>query len=98
MIRLRGSRRVQGHGQHRSPADVHAAEVAARLESTCAGWVVIWSPWRRKFTAFGACTPERTIVEDTSVHGLRVRMDTVQLAVAVGAPILISSHAAVQPP
>jgi hypothetical protein len=87
MIHLRGPHRVQGHGQHRSSADAHAAEVAARLESTCAGWVVIWSPWRRKFTAFGACTAKQTILEDTSVHRLRERMDAVELAVAAGAPI-----------
>jgi hypothetical protein len=87
MIRLGGERRAHGHGQHRSPADDHAAQVAARLESTCVGWVVIWSPWRRMYTAFGACTIERTIVEDASVHGLRDRMDAVQGAVAVGASI-----------
>jgi hypothetical protein len=87
MIRLRGKRRIHGHGQHRSPADDHAAQIAARLESTCAGWVVIWSPWRRMFTAFGACTAEQTILEEASVHRLRERMDAVQLAVAAGAPI-----------
>jgi hypothetical protein len=41
----------------------------------------------RKLTAFGACTIDRTIVEDTSVHRLRDRIDAVQRAVAAGAPI-----------
>jgi hypothetical protein len=54
---------------------MHAAEVAIRLEAAYAGWVVIWSPWRRMFTAFGSCANERLIIDDSSVERLRALMD-----------------------
>jgi hypothetical protein len=38
---------------------------------------------------------EQTIMEDASVHGLRDRMDAIQLAVAAGAPIPNSPRTAV---
>jgi hypothetical protein len=61
--------------KHRSPADMHAAEVAIRLEAAYVGWVVIWSPWRRMFTAFGSCANERLIIDDSRVERLRALMD-----------------------
>jgi len=70
--RRRGRR---AYKKHRSPADTHAAEVALRLEAAYAGWVVIWSPWRRMFTAFGSCANERLIIDDSSVERLRAYMD-----------------------
>ena len=68
-----GDRRA--YKKYRSPADTHAAEVALRLQAAYAGWVVIWSPWRRMFTAFGSCTNERLIIDDSSVERLRALMD-----------------------
>jgi hypothetical protein len=73
-----GRRRPRGRRadkKHRSAADTHAAEVALRLQTAYAGWVVIWSPWRRMFTAFGSCTNERLIIDDSSVERLQVLMD-----------------------
>jgi hypothetical protein len=63
------------YAEHRLPADTHATEVARRIEAAYAGWVVIWSPWRRMFTAFGSCTNERLIIDDSSVERLRALMD-----------------------
>lgn len=70
--RRRGS---PAYGRHRPPADTYAAEVALRLEAAYAGWVVIWSPWRRMFTAFGSCANERLIIDEPSVERLRALMD-----------------------
>jgi hypothetical protein len=73
-----GRRRSRGrwaYKKYRSPADTHAAEVALRLEAAYAGWVVIWSPWRRVFTAFGSCTNQRLVIDDSSVERLRALMD-----------------------
>jgi hypothetical protein len=73
-----GPRRPRGrraYKKRRSPADTHAAEVALRLQAAYAGWVVIWSPWRRMFTAFGSCTNERLIIDCSSVERLRALMD-----------------------
>lgn len=78
MIGRRRTRHPRAAGKHRSIADTHAAEVAERIEQAYAGWVVIWSPWRRKFTAFGSCTRDRLIVEDSSVLRLRALMEQAQ--------------------
>lgn len=78
MIRPRRKRRARTYGQHRSFADSRAVEVAAELQRAYSGWLVIWSPWRRKFTAFGSCAADRLIVEDSSVQRLRALMDEAQ--------------------
>lgn len=65
-------------GSRRSAADAHAVEIARRIQDAHAGWVVIWSPWRRKFTAFGACTAESVIVDESSVERLRALMEQAQ--------------------
>ena len=75
---MTGRRRPRGrraHKKQRAPADAHAAELAFRLEAAYADWVVLWSPWRRMFTAFGSCTNERLIFDDSSVERLRALMD-----------------------
>lgn len=58
-------------------ADPHP-RVAASLTDTCRGWLVIWSPWRRTYTAFAAVTGERTIIDEPTVHSLLDRMDQVE--------------------
>lgn len=85
MIRRRRRRTGQTRADRRSAADVYAAEVARRVQETRAGWVVIWSPWRRKFTAFGACTAERVIVDEISVERLCVLMDQAEGIAALAA-------------
>jgi hypothetical protein len=56
------------------------ADIAAELDSRLPGWVVIWSPYHRQFTAFGACTPEATVIDDPAPERLLDRMRSAQLA------------------
>jgi hypothetical protein len=75
VIGRRRPRDRRAYKKHQSSADAYAAEVALRLEAVYADWVVIWSPWRRMFTAFGSCTNERLIIDDSSVERLQALME-----------------------
>lgn len=86
--------RTDARNRRRSPArgagrrNVQAEAVATSLQSTCEGWVVIWSAWRQAFTAFCAIVPEALIIDDPSVSGLLQRMGEVELAASVpGLPV-----------
>lgn len=82
----RGRRRDPASGAgHRNP---HAEAAATSLQSTCDGWVVIWSAWRQAFTAFCAITPDALIIDDPSVSRLLQRMGEVEMAAtAPGQPV-----------
>jgi hypothetical protein len=60
--------------------DTDQVAIAAYLDAHIPGWVVMWSPARRAFTAFGACTPNSTIIDDPVRDSLIDRMRTAQLA------------------
>lgn len=69
----------------RSPQwDSYARDIAASLASRCPGWVIIWSAWRRAFTAFSAVTTESVVLDDTSAHRLLQRIGDVESAAHVG--------------
>ncbi|MEV5705136.1 GntR family transcriptional regulator [Actinoallomurus sp. NPDC052274] len=74
--RARRRSRVSG-GAGRNP---RAEAVATSLQSTYGGWVIIWSPWRRAFTAFSAISPDPVIIDEASVSGLLRRIGEVELA------------------
>ena len=61
----------------------YAERIAASVQSTCLGWVVIWSAWRQAFTAFSAITGDRLIIDETSVVRLLARMREVEVAMNV---------------
>jgi hypothetical protein len=60
--------------------DADMARLAAYLDDRLPGWSVMWSPARRAFTAFGACTAESTIIEDPRADDLIDQMRDAQLA------------------
>ena len=67
----------------------YAVEIAASLQNTRNGSLVIWSSWRQTYTAFSAITPDPHIIDEASVHRLLNRIDEVELTVSVsttGAP------------
>jgi hypothetical protein len=37
---------------------------ACRLQASCPGWLVMWSPWRRKFTAFACFSCDPLIIDE----------------------------------
>jgi hypothetical protein len=44
--------------------DAGARKVAARLQAQHPGGLIIWSPWRQQFTAFGRFAPVPIIIID----------------------------------
>ena len=46
--------------------DVHQREQAALINSREPGWVVVYGPWRRRFSAFAAWPTPRPVVVDAS--------------------------------
>lgn len=52
--------------------------VASQVEAVRPGWVVLWSPWRRTFTAFGCFAPVPVVLDDPVPVRLVSRMDRLQ--------------------
>ncbi len=47
---------------------------AQELTRHCRGWLVIWSPWRRTYTAFACFTPESVVLDADAPHQLLIQM------------------------
>jgi hypothetical protein len=60
--------------------NLHGEQVAASLQRTCRGWVVIWSAWRQAFTAFSAITPDALVIDETSAWRLLQRIGEIERA------------------
>ena len=64
--------------------DSDRAETAAGLQAACRRWVVMWSPWRQKFTGFASFTSEPVIVDEAEEDAFLKRIQAVELASASG--------------
>jgi hypothetical protein len=51
-----------------------AVEQARQLELSQPGWVVMWSPWRRSYTAFAYFTPVPVVIDARTVDRLLLEM------------------------
>jgi hypothetical protein len=53
-----------------------AAEMitAHRIQAARPGWLVMWSPWRRTFTAFACFTPDPVVIDEPTADLLVSRM------------------------
>jgi hypothetical protein len=60
----------------------------AALQAACGGWAVMWSRWRRAYTAFAAFTPVPLIVDEPDPARLLQRCREVQYAVAHGRAVI----------
>ncbi|GAA0347194.1 hypothetical protein NE235_10245 [Actinoallomurus spadix] len=80
---MTGRRRPRREPPVRQEAD--ASQIAVDLERRCPGWVVIWSAWRRAFTAFSAVTAESLVIDDPSAYRLLQRISEAQRAAVLGA-------------
>jgi hypothetical protein len=58
------------------------ADQARWVELSRPGWLVIWSPWRRMFTAFAYFAPEPVVIDETAVDRLIVAMREAELRYA----------------
>jgi hypothetical protein len=60
------------------------SEVAAELQDHRPGWLIIWSPWRRCFTAFAALSPSALIIDAPSISRLTGHLDQAEMAIRAG--------------
>lgn len=54
--------------------DAPQVETARSLERANTGWLIMWSPWRQAYTAFGCFAAEPIVVDDPSPDGLLLAM------------------------
>ncbi|WP_433187760.1 hypothetical protein [Actinoallomurus sp. CA-150999] len=65
-----------------SPQDLAAVQAA------CRGWAVMWSRWRRAYTAFATFTAGPLILDEPDPARLMQRCREVQYAVAHGQAVI----------
>ena len=54
-----------------SVCDAEQVACARDVQRVCGSrWLVMWSPWRRTFTAFGCCTSVPVVIDDCTTAGL----------------------------
>ncbi|GAA4637218.1 hypothetical protein GCM10023196_090130 [Actinoallomurus vinaceus] len=58
----------------------------AALQATCRGWAVMWSRWRRAYTAFALFTAEPLIVDEPDPECYRRLPAVSRQPIDVGAP------------
>ncbi|WP_345435935.1 hypothetical protein [Actinoallomurus vinaceus] len=54
----------------------------AALQAACTGWLIMWSRWRRAYTAFGACTKRPVIIDEADPARLIQQCRAIELAAA----------------
>jgi hypothetical protein len=59
--------------------DATCSEEARRIQATHRQWVVMWSAWRRTFTAFSCFTVGPLVVDEATPDGLVSAMVRVEL-------------------
>lgn len=69
----------------RSPYDADQKKVAEALSARYPGWLVIWAPYRRCFTAIAACLAEALIIDERDPLALTTQMDLAQVGAATSA-------------
>jgi hypothetical protein len=76
----------------------HSAE-ARQIQHSHRGWLVMWSAWRRTFTAFSCFSPTPVVVDALTAQSLIIRMQHVelyyanhQLAYPKGIPVDVTSQ------
>lgn len=62
-----------------SERDAWCSEQARRIQESRWGWLVMWSPWHRTFTAFSCFSPSPLVVDEPTVDRLFDQMIRVEL-------------------
>lgn len=73
------ARRTKPAGSVSAKDDAVRSEQARRIQATHRQWVVMWSAWRRTYTAFSCFTAEPLVVDEATPDGLvsaMVRVET----------------------
>jgi hypothetical protein len=50
--------------------DERARRVVARIQAKHPCWLIMWSPWRREFTAFGRFAPVAIVIDQADPRDL----------------------------
>lgn len=63
------------HGRHDGrprplQPSAEIAEGIAHVRRICPGWLVMWSPWRRAYTAFSMAIGRPLVLDDATVTGI----------------------------
>ena len=72
-------------GPRRRVPDPHPQEVAY-LQMQARGWLVMWSPWRRTWTATALFGTQPIIIDHRNVHRLLPQCEQAETAAAHGPP------------
>lgn len=70
----------------RTAKDEWCSEQARRIQDSRRGWLVMWSVWHRTFTAFGCFSPDRLIIDESTVDELAEQMLRVELHYSATSP------------
>ncbi len=65
-------------------ADARARKMAASIQAKHRWWLVMWSPWRRQFTAMGCFAPVPIIIDEADRIELLQRMRAEELRFTQG--------------
>ena len=69
-------------GSDGEPPDDRARRVAARIQAKHPCWLIMWSPWRREFTAFGRFAPAAIVIDQADPRDLLTAMREEELRAA----------------
>jgi hypothetical protein len=83
LIGIEPAEPVQPLAQRPFVADPSPQDLAA-VQAACRGWAVMWSRWRRAYTAFATFTAGPLIVDESDAALLLQRCREVRYAVAHG--------------
>jgi intergrase/recombinase len=53
-------------------------ETAANLQKSCRYWLIMWSRWRQKYTAFACFTHQPIIVDEEKIDRFLTRLKEVE--------------------
>lgn len=74
-----------GRQPNRKAHDADQRKVAGSLNARYPGWLILWAPYRRCYTAIAACLPEALIIDERDPLALITLMDMAQLGSASSA-------------
>jgi hypothetical protein len=73
------TRRSKSRGSALAEDDAECSERALRIQARHRQWVVMWSAWRRTYTAFSCFTAGPLVVDEATPDGLVSAMVRIEL-------------------
>lgn len=73
------ARRSEPHRSALGEEDAACSEQALRIQASHRQWLVMWSTWRRTFTAFSCFAPDPLVVDQPTADALLNEMLRIEL-------------------